>query len=97
MTSYNPDRHQLIDTYRELGTVTEVFRMSHQGKAESLMREYAGRAATWASPWPSGASRFCLPDSWGARPRLYIFRRSAAWLSACHAADSVRASRHELI
>jgi amidophosphoribosyltransferase len=45
MTSYNPQRHQLIDTYRELGSVSEAFRLSHQGKAESLMREYAGRAA----------------------------------------------------
>ena len=45
MTSYNPDRQQLIDTYRELGTVPQAFRLNHRGKAESLMREYAGRAA----------------------------------------------------
>ncbi len=45
MTSYNPHRQRLIDTYRELGTVNEAFRLSHRGKAESLMREYAGRAA----------------------------------------------------
>ena len=30
---------------RKLGTVSEVFRLNHRGKAESLMREYAGRAA----------------------------------------------------
>ncbi len=45
MTSYNPHRNQLIDTYKELGNVNEVFRLSHRAKAESLMREYAGRAA----------------------------------------------------
>ena len=45
MTTYNPDRNQLIDTYKELGSVSEVFRLSHRGKFESLMREYAGRAA----------------------------------------------------
>ena len=45
MTSYSPERRQLIDTHRELGTVSEAFRLNHQGKAESLMREYAGRAA----------------------------------------------------
>src|SRR4029077_6903646 len=45
MTSYNPDRNQLIDTYKELGGVSEVFRLSHRGKYESLMRKYAGRAA----------------------------------------------------
>lgn len=45
MTTYNPHRNQLINTYRELGTVNEAFRLNHRGKAESLMREYAGRAA----------------------------------------------------
>ncbi len=45
MTTYNPNRNQLIDTYKSLGTVTEVFRLNHGGKFESLMREYAGRAA----------------------------------------------------
>ncbi|MCA9258167.1 MAG: amidophosphoribosyltransferase [Planctomycetales bacterium] len=45
MTTYNPHRRQLIDTYRKLGTVTQAFRLNHRGKAESLMREYAGRAA----------------------------------------------------
>jgi amidophosphoribosyltransferase len=45
MTSYHPERSQLIDTHKELGTVTEAFRLSHRGKADNLMREYAGRAA----------------------------------------------------
>src|SRR6476469_9802986 len=45
MTSYNPAREQLLETHKEVGTVSEVFRLSHRGKAESLMREYAGRAA----------------------------------------------------
>ena len=38
MTTFNPDRNQLIDTYKELGGVSEVFRLSHRGKAESLMQ-----------------------------------------------------------
>jgi amidophosphoribosyltransferase len=45
MTTYNPDRNQLIDTYKDLGGVSEVFRLSHRGKYDSLMRKYAGRAA----------------------------------------------------
>jgi amidophosphoribosyltransferase len=45
MTSYLPHRDQLIDTYKDIGVVSEVFRLSHRAKAESLMREYAGRAA----------------------------------------------------
>ncbi|MGI9457388.1 MAG: amidophosphoribosyltransferase, partial [Aeoliella sp.] len=45
MTSFSPMREQLIDTYRELGSVAEVFRLNHRGKSENLMRQYEGRAA----------------------------------------------------
>jgi len=45
MTTYRPDRQQLLETYRGLGVVSEVFRLSHPGKAESIMSRYAGRAA----------------------------------------------------
>jgi amidophosphoribosyltransferase len=45
MTSFNPARDQLIDTHKDVGSVTEVFRMSHRNEAERLMLEYAGRAA----------------------------------------------------
>ena len=45
ITSYNPHRDQLIDTHKDIGTVAEVFRVSHREKSESLLQEYAGRAA----------------------------------------------------
>jgi len=45
MTTYHPRRNQLIDTYKDVGSVSEVFRLNHRGKFESLMAEYAGRAA----------------------------------------------------
>lgn len=45
MTSYHPDRQQLLDTYRGVGTVSEVFRLGHRGKADSIMSRLAGRAA----------------------------------------------------
>jgi amidophosphoribosyltransferase len=45
MTSYNPGRNKILDTYRRLGTVSEAFRLNHRGKAESIMRQYVGRAA----------------------------------------------------
>ncbi len=45
MTAYHPERNQLIDTHRDVGTVTEVFHLNHQFKFEQLMEEYAGRAA----------------------------------------------------
>lgn len=45
MTSFSPNRAQLIDTHREMGSVAEVFRLSHRGKSENLMKQYEGRAA----------------------------------------------------
>ena len=45
MSSFHPGRDLLLETHKDIGTVTEVFRMSHRGKAESLMQRYAGRAA----------------------------------------------------
>jgi amidophosphoribosyltransferase len=45
VTSWNPHRAQLLTTHKEVGSVSEVFRMSHRGKYESLMEQLAGRAA----------------------------------------------------
>ncbi|HAA61138.1 MAG TPA: amidophosphoribosyltransferase, partial [Planctomycetaceae bacterium] len=45
MTAFCPDRKQLIDTHRDVGTVTEVFHLSHPEPAEMLMEKYAGPAA----------------------------------------------------
>ncbi len=44
-TTYDPRRDKLLDTYKQIGTVIEAFRLSHQAKYDSIMREYAGRAA----------------------------------------------------
>ena len=40
-----PQNGQLIDTYRDIGSVQEVFRLSHTAKATSLMQRYSGPAA----------------------------------------------------
>jgi len=45
MTVWNPDRSQLLATHKEVGSVSEVFRMSHRGKFESLMEQHCGPAA----------------------------------------------------
>ena len=45
MTAYHPGGEQLLETYRGLGSVSEVFRLNHRGKAESIMERCAGRAA----------------------------------------------------
>src|SRR5688572_23936339 len=43
--TYDPRRDKLLDTYKQIGTVIEAFRLSHQAKYESIMQEFAGRAA----------------------------------------------------
>ncbi len=45
MTSFSRDRNQLIDTHKEVGSVSEVFHLNKQEDFQSLMSEYAGSAA----------------------------------------------------
>jgi amidophosphoribosyltransferase len=45
MTTYNASRSLILDTMKDVGSVSEVFRLSHRGKYESLMQQYAGSAA----------------------------------------------------
>ena len=40
-----PQNHQLLDTYRDVGSVSEVFRLSHSGKSSNLLTKYSGPAA----------------------------------------------------
>jgi amidophosphoribosyltransferase len=44
-STYDPRREKLLNTYKQIGTVIEAFRLNHQAKYESIMKEYAGRAA----------------------------------------------------
>ncbi|MDR1964641.1 MAG: amidophosphoribosyltransferase [Planctomycetaceae bacterium] len=44
-TTYSPFRKQLIDTHKEIGSVSEVFHSSKRTMFMDLMKEYAGRAA----------------------------------------------------
>jgi amidophosphoribosyltransferase len=44
-STYRPNRHQILETYKEIGTVIEAFRMSHRAKFESIMKRFAGSAA----------------------------------------------------
>lgn len=45
MSTYNPDRPALIETYKEIGTVAEAFRMSHPAKHQAILEGLRGRAA----------------------------------------------------
>jgi amidophosphoribosyltransferase len=44
-STFNPNREKLLDTYKQLGTVIEAFRLNHRAKYDSIMEDYAGRAA----------------------------------------------------
>ncbi|MYA24653.1 MAG: amidophosphoribosyltransferase, partial [Gemmatimonadetes bacterium] len=71
-STFNPDRAQLLDTYKDVGTVSEVFRTSHPGKHRSILGEYAGRAGIGHTRYAtSGAadSRYAQPfERHHARP-----------------------------
>jgi amidophosphoribosyltransferase len=45
MATYNPERDKLVDTYKDIGTVIEAFRINEPDKYASIMEDYAGRAA----------------------------------------------------
>ncbi len=45
ISSYQPGRAQIIDTFKDVGTVTEAFRMSHPAEHVRIMADYSGRAA----------------------------------------------------
>lgn len=79
MTTFDPDRPALLKTRKDVGTVSEVFRMNHRAKAESLMKSLAGRAAI-------GHVRYATcgqDDRSYAQPfeRTHIHKRK--WFSFC--------------
>ncbi|MCK5114307.1 MAG: class II glutamine amidotransferase, partial [Phycisphaerae bacterium] len=45
LSSYNPQRQQILDTFKDIGTVSEAFRMSHPSKHAAILKKYAGRGA----------------------------------------------------
>jgi len=42
ITTYNPNRPQLIDTYRNIGTVNEVFKTSSVNRSAAIFKRYSG-------------------------------------------------------
>jgi amidophosphoribosyltransferase len=79
LSSYSPDRSQLLDTYKDVGTVSEVFRMSHPPLLKSILSEYAGTAAI-------GHTRYATcgqDDSRYAQPFERHHGRLWKWFSFC--------------
>ena len=81
ITSFNPGRRQLLYTYKDLGGVSEVFRLNHRGKSEALMQRCLGHrrpasdvgARPDGEPWPrrrygaGTADYFNTPSLWLSR------------------------------
>src|SRR5438128_9890056 len=44
-TTFNPRRQSILDTYKQIGTVIEAFRLNHPAKHDNIMAQFAGRAA----------------------------------------------------
>ena len=41
ISTFDPDRAQWVNTYKDVGTVADVFRTSHPGKHRAILQEYA--------------------------------------------------------
>jgi amidophosphoribosyltransferase len=73
MATYNPERDKLVDTYKDIGTVIEAFRINEPAKYASIMEDFAGAAAI-------GHTRYA---TCGATARSYAqpfqFRHGRKW------------------
>src|SRR3954453_19784118 len=76
-TTFNPRRGKILDTYKQIGTVLEAFRMSHPGKYESIMRAHAGRAAIGHVRYATCGSN----DRDSAQPFTRYHGRTWKWFS----------------
>jgi len=77
LSSFRPGRAQLLDTFKDTGTVSEVFRMSHPGKHRAILQGYAGPAVI-------GHTRYAtcgLDDSRYAQPFERHHGRRWKWFS----------------
>ena len=79
MTAYNPDCPKLLTTHKDVGQVTEVFRLNHRAKATAIMEDLTGPAAI-------GHVRYATcgkDDKSYAQPfdRQHIHKRK--WFSFC--------------
>jgi len=77
LTSYQPERAQILKTYKNVGTVQEVFNLSHPVKLQEILGEHAGCAAI-------GHTRYAtcgLDDVRYAQPFERVHGRLWKWFS----------------
>ncbi|MHB9134380.1 MAG: amidophosphoribosyltransferase [Armatimonadota bacterium] len=77
LTSYQPDRAQILKTYKNVGSVQEVFRLSYPAKLQEILGEHRGSAAI-------GHTRYAtcgLDDVRYAQPFERVHGRLWKWFS----------------
>ncbi|MBY0458227.1 MAG: amidophosphoribosyltransferase [Gemmataceae bacterium] len=77
LSTYHPERAKLVDTYKDIGTVIEAFRINEPAKYASIMEDFAGHAAIghtrYATCGPTGRSY--------AQPFEYRHGRKWKWFA----------------
>jgi len=76
-TTYDPNRAQIIETFRDVGTVMEAFRMSHPGKHQAILDEHTGHAAIGHTRYATSG----LDDVRYAQPFERVHGRLWKWFS----------------
>ncbi len=64
MSTYNPDRDKLLVKWKDVGTVSEVFRLNHRAKFEDIMRARTrGRPRSGMSVMPPAGRKTAATPS----------------------------------
>ena len=79
VTTYSAQRSQLLDTYKELGTVNEVFKTSDRQKSIEIFRRYAGNRGIGHTRYATSGSE----DRSLAQPFERHHGRKWKWFSFC--------------
>jgi len=99
LSSYNPQRQQIIDTFKDIGTVAEAFRMSHPSKHAAILSKYSGRAAIGHTRYATCGkddTRYAQPFErhHGRLWKWYSFAFNGNLANYTHLRDRLLAKRH---
>ncbi|MFH0875290.1 MAG: amidophosphoribosyltransferase [archaeon] len=79
ISTYSDNRSNILQTYKELGTVNEAFQTKENGHTKKLFENYAGRIGIGHVRY----STFGLPDKSYAHPFERPHGRKSKWFSFC--------------
>jgi len=77
ITSFNPQRNRILQTYKQVGTVQEVFRLHTPAKSRRILDEYAGHAAIGHNRYATSGSG----DAALAQPFERVHGRMWKWFA----------------